>query len=451
MELCSNPGDPIEREIAMNGTKMHLVQMMFHTPIAHTVLGWAQPNDRQVEGLTSFAYWQDIARTAERGCLDGIFFADTPAARDEYQGKFDANLRYGVVWPTHDPMPVVAAMAAATEKLGFAVTLSVTGTPPYLAVRRLSTLDCLSNGRIGWNVVTGFLKSEHRAVGSTEIMEHDERYDYADEYMEICNAFWKSADEDAFPVNRETGIFADPSKIRVVDYEGRFLRSRGVNPVMRSAQGRPVIFQAGSSGRGMRFAARHAEVVFAIQPHLAGMKAFVDRIEAARKEVSRPDPVRVLFGVQPVIADSLEKARERVTELGQAAPLDAVLSRLSGTFGVDLSKFDPDKPVGELQSQASLGMIASLTDDLTGRPTLREVARRFAVSGGLLQLMGTPIQVADQMEKLWRESGGHGFIVTPMEQPGSIEQFVHSVVPILQERGIFRREYETATFRGHLH
>ena len=213
-------------------SRMHLMQMLIHTVSTHTLLGWADPNEQQSEGLHDFAYWQNLARTLERGRFDGVFFADSPATHAVYQDSVNASVQYGASWPNHDPMPVVAVMAAATKNLGIGVTLSTTGTTPYLATRRLSTLNYLSNGRVGWNIVTGFSMAEHMANGVGSQMPHDERYDFADEFMEICYRLWDSVPPEAILKNAATGQFADVSKVKPVDFKGRVIYYVGpVDPV----------------------------------------------------------------------------------------------------------------------------------------------------------------------------------------------------------------------------
>src|SRR4051812_35839861 len=203
--------------------RMHLIGFMIHSPINHTIMSWAQPHDHRVEGLQSFGYWQSIARTLERGCFDGIFFADSPGLYDHYRGRTDETVEYGVCWPQHDPMPLLAVMAAATERLGFAVTLSVAGIPPYLAVRTLSSLDYLSQGRIGWNIVTGHLRSEYKALGLDPV-DHDERYDRADDFMQVCYGLWEAFQPGAVLMDRDERVFADPSRVGRVTYSGKYFR-----------------------------------------------------------------------------------------------------------------------------------------------------------------------------------------------------------------------------------
>ncbi len=428
--------------------QMHLMQMLIHSASTHTLMSWTDPDDGQLAGLSDFGYWQDLARAAERGCFDAVFFADSPATHQVFRGSPDPSLQYGVSWPNHDPMPLIAVMAAATERLGFGVTLSTTGTSPYLATRRISTLDYLTGGRVGWNIVTGFSAAEHQASGASVELSHDERYDYADEFMEICYRLWESVPVEAIALDRAAQLFARPERVRQVEFTGKYLRCKAVAPTLPSPQGRPLLMQAGSSGRGMKFAVRHAEVIFGIQANVAGMKrATASLKQEAREAGVEADPI-VLYGVQPIIGGTEEEARRHAAELVERIPLDAILARLSGVFGHDLSRFDPDSQLADLDSQASRGLLAATASG--ERITLREAASRWALSVAIPQVIGTPEQVADRLEQMWLETQCAGFNLSPTLNPGSVNDFVDQVVPLLQKRGIFRREYSGKTLREHL-
>ena len=432
-------------------SKMHLMQMLIHTACTHTLLGWADPLDQQLDGLQDFAYWQKLARTLERGCFDGVFFADSPATHAVYKGSVVPSVQYGASWPNHDPMPLVAIMAAATKHLGIGVTLSTTGTTPYLATRRISTLNYLSRGRVGWNIVSGFSNAEHMANGMGVQMAHDERYDQADEFMAICYQLWDSVPADAILRNAATGQFADPDKIRQVDYKGKYLSCKAVAPVLPSSYGRPLLFQAGSSGRGMKFAMDHAEVIFAIQGHVAGMKKSMEQLRVAATTHGKNPDSKVLFGLQPIVRSTEAEAKLRAEELKQRIPLDAILARLSGVFGVDLSQFDPEMPLSEMDTQASRGLMSATLSAADGRAvTLREAAAQWALSVAIPQLIGTPEQVAAEIERMWRETGCYGFNLSPTTNPDSVDDFVDHVVPILQRRGVYRTAYEGESFRDNL-
>lgn len=431
--------------------QMHLMQMLIHSASTHTLLSWADPADRQLAGLRDFGYWQDMARTLERGCFDAVFFADSPATHAVYRGNTDASVQYGASWPNHDPMPLVAIMAAATERLGFGVTLSTTGTTPYLATRRISTLDYLTRGRIGWNIVTRFSEAEREANGSTFAFSHDERYDYADEFMEICYRLWDSVPRDAVEMDPAKPRFADPERVKQVNFEGKYLRCKSVAPVLPGEHGRPVLMQAGSSGRGMKFAMQHADIIFGIQAHVAGMKkATAGLQQAARDAGVGHDPV-VLYGLQPILGGTEEEAQRRADELIARIPLDAILARLSGVLGHDLSRFNPDDALADMDTQASRGLMAATASSADGKAvTLREAASRWALSVAIPQIIGTPEQVADRIEAIWREVGCAGFNLSPTTNPDSVHDFVDQVVPLLQARGVFRREYTGKTLREHM-
>ncbi len=432
------------------GANMHLIGFMMHTPINHMTLSWADSGDQQLDGLGSTAYWQSVARTLERGCFDGVFFADVPAVYDHYKDTTDVAIRHAVVWPSHDPVALIGIMAAATKFLGIASTISTSSWHPFLAVRSMSTLDYLSNGRVGWNIVTGNGRSEHRALG-TGALDHDERYDRADEYMEICYALWRGIPPEAIVDDRDGGIFADPSKIEKLSHDGKYFTCHATPSVLPSPQGRPVLFQAGSSGRGQRFAIKHADVVFAIQPDLPRMKTFMQQIRAAAREYGRTEDVRVSFAVQPFVAQSKAAAEAKRDALLARIPMDAALTRISGTFGVDLDKVDLDLPLQDIKTQSSQGLVKAMSSMFGDKNiTLREAVRMSGLAGLIPTVSGSPEDVADELELIWRETGCHGFNLTPAIVPGGFEEFVDQVVPILQRRGIFRTEYQATTLRGNL-
>jgi FMN-dependent oxidoreductase (nitrilotriacetate monooxygenase family) len=388
-----------------------------------------------------------MAKTLERGLFDALFFADTPGVFDRYKDRMDEAIRYGVCWPTMDPITLLGAIAGATENLGLAATVSTGPHHPYSVVRQLSTLDYMSGGRVGWNIVTGHLRGEHRAYGLQEL-PHDERYDRAEEYMEICYALWNSVGEGAIIADKASGIFADPDKVAKIAHQGKYFNCNTVAPALPSPQGRPVLYQAGSSGRGQQFAMKHADVVFAIQPNLPGMKKFMGDFRAAATAEGRIKAPGVTFGIQPIIGGTEEEAKKKLNDLIEKLPFDGALSRLSGTMGVDFSGMDLDQPLAEMQTQGSQGLMKAFSNIVDDKPlTLREVAIRWGLSVGMPQIVGSPEQVADQLETMWRETGCHGYNVTPHVMPTSISDIVDEVVPILQKRGIYPTEYQGKTLR----
>ena len=428
---------------------MHLISFLINSPMNHTVGTWRQPGDQRLDGLGSMEYWKSVGRTLERGKFDAVFFADVPAAYDHYKDSTDTVVEKGVCWPNHDPLTVLNIIATVTERLGVVCTKSIAATPPYDLVRAMSTLDYVTGGRAGWNVVTGHLRAEHRALG-LEQMEHDARYDRADEYLKVVHAFWNGIEPGAVIANRETGQFADPSLVKRVTFEGKYIRTDAVPPVLPSAQGRPVIFQAGSSARGQKFAIENAEIIFAIQPTETGMHKFMDEIRDTAKAAGAADP-KVTFGIQVVLGGTEEEAKRHQKELADNVPLDAAMARLSGTLGVDFSKFDPDQPIVAQKTQASQGGMSTMAGE-AGKPrmTLREAAMSAGISTTMIQVVGTPEQAASELERLWRETGCTGFNITPTTNNGSMDDFVDQVVPILQARNVFRKEYRYSTLRENL-
>lgn len=429
------------------GKYIHLVSFQINSPINHTILSWAAPEDNRLRALGDLGLWIDMARTLERGLFDAIFFADTPGVFDRYMDRMDDAIRYGVCWPTMDPVSLLGAIAGATTRLGLAATVSTGPHHPYAVVRQLSTLDYMSGGRVGWNIVTGHLRGEHRAYGLTEL-PHDERYDRAEEYMDICYQLWSSVGEGAVIADKASGIFADPGKVAKVSHQGKYFNCNTVAPALPSPQGRPVLFQAGSSGRGQQFAMKHADVVFAIQPNVAGMRKFMTDFAAAATQYGRTPAPGVTFGVQPIIAGTEEEAKRKLHDIVERIPLEGAIARLSGTMGVDFSGMELDQPLVEMQTQGSQGLMKAFSNIVGDKPlTLRDVAIKWGLAVGMPQIVGSPEQVADQMETIWRETGCHGFNVTPNVMPVSIDDFVNEVVPILQKRGVYPTEYLGTTLR----
>jgi FMN-dependent oxidoreductase (nitrilotriacetate monooxygenase family) len=268
--------------------------------------------------------------------------------------------------------------------------------------------------------------------------------------MEVYYKLWDSVADDAILADKASGVFADPDKIAIVEHEGEYFRCNTPSPVWPSAQRRPVLFQAGSSSRGQRFAMKHAEVVFAIQPNLATMKRFMTDFRTLAAEAGYGRTPGVTFGIQPIIGGTEEEARAKLNGLIERIPPDAWIARLSGSMGIDFSGMELDRPLEQLQTQGSQGLMKAFSRAEGERLTLRDVAVRWGLAVGMPQLIGTPEQVADQIEAIWRETGCHGFNVTPHVMPSSVEEFVDEVVPILQRRGIYRTEYEGSTFRENL-
>ncbi len=422
---------------------MHLTGFVLFTPAPHMLLSWVYPREKVRWQWHEPEYWQAIAATLERGRFDMLFFADGWAG-----GTNATSIRYAIQFPNHDPVSLVAYLAATTTRLGFAVTMSTTFYPPFMLARKLATLDHLTKGRIGWNIVSSLARAEAQNFGMDELPPHDERYDRADEYMEVCYRLWDSWDADAIVMDTERFVFADPGKVHRVDFQGKWYRTRGPLTVIPSPQRRPYLFQAGQSDRGREFAARHAECIFAAARGTRQMREFCADI-AARAERHGRDPgtIKIIWAAQPLVAPAAAEARERWEAIRARIPLEAALTLTSGHFNVDLTKLDPDEPVGQLEVSGTRGMLEMYTRS-NPQVTLREIARTYLSGSDDNPLVGTPAEVADHMQYLLEEGGGDGFQITPAYYaPDFFEDLVTLLVPVLQARGVLRREYEGATLR----
>ena len=435
-------------------TKMHLMWFCAFSPHAGFGLdGWAGPQTGNGYDWTQPKLWQDMAVVLERAKFDLIMLGDSLAVPGTYQGRMDAYLRYAEHAPFHDPSPLIAIMAAATSRIGLALTLSTTFCPPFLLARLMTTLDHLSSGRAAWNVVTSYKIEEALNFGYHELLDHDQRYDRADEYLELCAQLWSSWEPDAVVMDPRTNTFADPTKVHAIDFQGAHYRSRGPLNVTPSPQGRPVIIQAGTSERGQDFAAQHAEAIIAPRETAKEMKQFYDQFKARVRKFGRaPEACKIFFLAKPIIADTNEAAQERADTLYANAPVEAGLAALSTLLQTDLSAYDLDQPLpASLERQAIQGIRSQLDRFyLAGQtPTLREIATR-KVSLDSAPFIGTPERVADSLARTMEEVGGDGFAIRQGIWPGYVNPFVEQVIPLLQQRGVVRTEYAGTMLRDHL-
>ncbi|ETW96039.1 MAG: hypothetical protein ETSY1_28195 [Candidatus Entotheonella factor] len=435
-------------------TKMHLMWFSAFSPHAGFGMdGWAGPQTGRGYDWTQPELWQDMAVALERAKFDVIMLGDSLAVPGTYQGRMDAYLRYAEHAPFHDPSPLVAIMAAATRRIGLAATLSTTFYPPFLLARLMTTLDHLSRGRMAWNVVTSYKVEEALNFGYQELLDHDQRYDRADEYMALCEQLWSSWASDAVVMDTDTNTFADPDKVRPIDFQGDYYRSRGPLNATPSPQGRPVIIQAGTSERGQDFAATHAEAIIVARETPEEMKQFYDQFKTRVRKFGRaPEACKIFFLAKPIIADTDEEAQQRANALYAHAPVEAGLAALSTMIQTDLSAYDLDQPLpASLQQQAIQG-IRSQLDRFYGSgqaPTLREIATR-KVSLDSAPFVGGPERVADELARTMEAVGGDGFAIRQGMWPGYVNPFVEQVIPLLQQRGVVRTEYTGTMLRDHL-
>jgi FMN-dependent oxidoreductase (nitrilotriacetate monooxygenase family) len=407
---------------------------------------WTHPRDNS-HRYTDPDHWTELAQLLEAGCFDAIFLADVLGAYDVYEGSADAALRHAVQAPLNDPLALVPLMAQVTRHLGFGVTCALTYEHPYTFARRMSTLDHLTRGRIGWNIVTGYLDSAARNLGLDRQLSHDERYDLADEYMEVVYKLWEQSWEDDAVVNdKERGIYADPAKVHPINHEGRYFKVPGFHLCEPSPQRTPVLYQAGTSPRGTVFAARHAECTFVSGPSKKVVKKYVDDLRAAGSE-----RLKIYAQALIITAPTEAEARAKHEEYRRHIDIEAALVLLSGWTGVDFSKFALDATIEYIDSDAGRSALASFSlADPNRKWTVREAAEFIGLGGRGPVLVGDPEQVADQLEAWQDETGIDGFNLAFAVAHESMRDVVELIVPELQRRGRYRKEYSPGTLREKL-
>lgn len=399
-------------------------------------------------------FYVELARDLERAKFDFILFEDAIAIPDTYAGSRDVYLKHAFVAPKHDPVPLTAVIGAHTRRLGVAATMSTTWNLPYSVARLSATIDSMTGGRFGWNLVTTAGAGIAENFGLESYPGHDERYEIAHETVEIAKGLWHSWEADAVVRDYATGTYAAAAKVHEINYKGRHSSSRGPLNTIRSPQGWPVLIQAGSSAAGLDFAAKHAECIVATARGLEAMKAMRDDIRARVAGYGRdPDSCKVLFLVTPIVGWTDEEARARHRSLleSERSQLD-VLARVSGWTGHDLSAYDLDKPLPVIETEASRGILERLAQWGSGK-TLRECVIEMGFSHDSIDLIGSAETVAGEMCDAMDAVGGDGFLIeAPGFQPSRwfAASITDALVPALQRRGRVRGEYTGTTFRENL-
>jgi FMN-dependent oxidoreductase (nitrilotriacetate monooxygenase family) len=429
------------RELRLNAFAMNCV--------GHQSQGlWRHPRDRSSE-YRSLNHWVELARLLERGKFDGLFLADVVGVYDVYGGSPDTALREAVQAPANDPLLIIPSMAQATEHLAFAVTVNLSHEPPLPFARRMSTLDHLTEGRIGWNIVTGYLDSGARGAGQAKQVTHDIRYDIAEEFMDIQYRFWEGSwEDDAVRRDRQMGVFTDPAKVHRVVHEGEYFRVSGIHLCEPSPQRTPVLYQAGSSSKGTAFAARHAECVF-VGGHSRRKQADdVAKLRALTVESGRAAADILVFALATVITAPTEaEARALHDDYLQYASPAGGLTLMSGWSGIDFSK--PDL-VGS--SAAGSNAIQGAAAAFAGGEVrdVESLGRSVAFGGGGPVLVGDPKQVADELEAWAAEADLDGFNLAYALMPETFANVVEYLIPELQRRGLFKQQYGAGTYREKL-
>ena len=405
---------------------------------------WRHPN-AVPDGAVNLGYYKGMTRTAEEAKLDFAFFGDGLYISEKSHPNFLVRF---------EPLTLLAALSMVTTHIGLAATLSTTYSDPYTVARQFSSIDHLSDGRAGWNIVTSPLEGSAANYSKPEHPQHDLRYRMAGEFVEITKGLWDSWEDDAFIRDKESGVFIDPSKMHRLDHKGEFYSVQGPLNISRSKQGSPVLIQAGSSEAGRGFAAKIADAIFTGQSTSSDAAGFYKDIKTRAEESGRdPRQVLILPGCSPVVGDTPEEAEAKYQEIANLVVIDDALNYLGRYFNdIDFSPYDLDEPFPDLGDFGRNGW-ESTTDRIKQvakeeRLTLREMALRSTTPRN--EFIGTPTQVADSMQKWFENGAADGFMLVPSVLPQGFNDFVEHVLPILKERGLFRTEYEADTLRGNL-
>jgi FMN-dependent oxidoreductase (nitrilotriacetate monooxygenase family) len=390
--------------------------------------------------------WVSLAKRLEQGGFDAIFFADVIGLYGDYRGGWENHVRGGLQIPSNDPLVLMSALAVNTEHLGLAFTAAPIQEPPFNFARRVSTLDHVSKGRIAWNIVTNALENGARNFGLDGLTEHDERYRWADEYLDVLYKLWEGSwDEGALLQDRARGVHADPSRIHKIHHVGERYRVEGPHLVAPSPQRTPLLFQAGSSPAGRDFAARNAEAQFIISPNPeAARKLTAETRELVVKHGRHPNDLKFFQGLSFVVGSTEEEARRNEADLEDKIDLDGMISHMGGGLGVDFGHYSLDTPLNDIETQGVRSILTWVQEGTPGRaPTVEDFGRVLSRAS---RVVGTPEGIADQLA-LWRDAGVDGINVINATIPGSYDVFINEVLPVLRRRGLAREGYDQGTLR----
>ena len=408
---------------------------------------WTHPRDESYR-FNELRYWTGLAKTLEQGLFDGLFLADITGCYDVYQHNIDVTLKESVQLPSHDPTTLVSAMASVTEHLGFGITVKLSYETPYQFARRMASLDHLTQGRLGWNIVTGYLDSAERLIGNQGLKAHDLRYEQADEFLQLCYQFWEGSwQNDAVKIDKQARIFTDPAKVKAIHHQGRFYQSDGVFQVMPSIQRTPVLFQAGASAKGLAFATQHAEAIFIGGGEKSAIKRQVETIRQLAKAQGRdPNDIKVLMGITVVTDKRHDLAQAKLAEYEGYASSEAGLAHYSSSVGIDLSQYADDEVIAYQQTNS----IASVNQRFRQQVTKAQLIAEHRLGGRYPLIVGDGREVAEALITWVDETGIDGFNVTRTVTPESYEDFIQYVIPELQRRGRFKTEYKQGSLRHKL-
>lgn len=441
-----------ERRLVLARSELLLNAFDMNT-VGHLAHGlWRHPRDRAVD-YKDIAYWQDLARTLERGLFDGLFLADTSGVYDVYGGSADTALRHAIQLPSNDPAVLVPAMAAVTEHLGFGITVNLSHETPYLFARRMSTLDHLSRGRLGWNIVTGFLDSSARATGNTVLTGHDARYERADEFMDVVYQLWETSwDDDAVVADALRGVYAEPSRVHSVRHDGPHYQIDAIHLSEPSLQRTPVLYQAGASARGIAFAARHAECLFIPNQGRAATAGLVKTLRERIAEAGRdPAAVRILTSLEVIVGQTETEANDKLADYRRYAEPRAALAQFASATGIDLSRYEGDEPIRPTGGEAIQSAHHAITrGSATGAWTVNRLLGEMTLGGRFTPIVGAPGPVATELIDWADATGVDGFNLVRTVTPEGFADIADLLVPELQARGRFKPAYAPGTLREKL-
>jgi FMN-dependent oxidoreductase (nitrilotriacetate monooxygenase family) len=409
---------------------------------------WTHPRD-QSHRFNQLSYWTDLAQDLERGLFDGLFIADIIGVYDVYQNNLEVTLKEAVQLPSHDPATLISAMAAVTSDLGFGLTINLSYEHPYQLAKRLASLDHLSQGRIAWNIVTGYLDSAERLFGNSGLKAHDLRYDQAEEFLQLCYKFWEGSwQDDALVMDKAGRMFSDPAKVHSIVHHGQFFKSQGVFQVAPSIQRTPVLFQAGTSPRGLAFATRHAEAMFIGADTPEKLKQQVERIRCSALQQGRAaDDIKIFVGISVVSDATAALAQAKYADYQSYASNEAALAHYSSSIGHDLSQYHDLEVIPYLKTNSIVSVNEKFKQQ---RITLANLKAQHALGGRYPLLVGSGAMVAEQLIDLVDQTGIDGFNLTRSVSPESHRDFIRHVIPELQQRRRFKTAYQQGSLRHKL-
>lgn len=413
---------------------------------------WAHPRDRSWK-YKDLDYWQDLARTLESGVFDGIFIADVIGYYDVYKGDNYHAIHQAAQIPVNDPLQLAAPIALATEHLGIGITASTSFEHPYTFARRLATADHHTKGRVGWNIVTSYLESGAKNIGQAGLQRHDNRYDIANEYLEVIYKLLEGSwEDDAVVRDRANRVFTLPEKVHEIGHRGKYFDVPGYALTEPSPQRTPVLYQAGASGAGKKFAAEHAECVFVAAQTRTILRNYVTDVRQRAVAAGRsPDSLKIYNLLTVIVDETDEKARAKFRDYLDYVSYDGSLVFMSGWTGIDFSQYRPDDLVTKVETNAIHSAVESLSQgDPNKRWTIRELAEWGGVGGMGPVVVGSPATVADELQQWVEETGVDGFNLAYAVTPETFENIVGYLVPELQKRGVYPTEYRPGTLREKL-